>query len=353
MQEGRLRIFTKKPRRFNVNTKYLNASVEGTEFVVTVNENEKTEKASVDVFDGKVRVCNRGDFSPKVEKGFRAYAENQDKITLEKQIVKPENAVHWSLYYPPVGPASDEFSDLYILANQGEASAVRNILESKLEEKISGLTDMDPYLLALLSTIQLVQNDLNLATKNANQAVENARKKGVRSAAAFLALSYTQQANFDLDSALQSAEKALMYINQDETLIESLIHSRIAELELALGNIKSAIDNAGKAKLKDSSYSRTHTVLGFTYLSNFDYDKAKESFNEAIRLSDTDPDPHIGLGLIAVRKDDLDEAVKQKSIAVSISPEYSLARSYLGKTYFHDNSIKKSIHSTGKVRRYR
>ena len=339
LEKGRLRIFTENPRKFNVTTDYLNASVEGTEFVVTVNENNTT---TVDVYEGSVSVCNNDPESELAFAGDRAYATSRDNLEIQRQFVNPKDAVQWTLYYPPVGTTTGDFKDIYKLANQGEAKQAKDQLENLKTQK-TNLSEVDPYVLALLSSIELTQNELDLAKENASQAVKNAISQDKQFTAAYMALSYVQQAEFDLRGALKSVETAKESGNKADSLTKSLLLSRQAELQLALGNKKSANEIAIKARDKDPTFSRPHTVLGFTHLSLFELDEAAKSFGKAIELNETDPDPYIGLGLVAVRRGNTEEAIKQKAIAVNLSPGYAIARSYLGKTYFHNDNYDKAL----------
>lgn len=93
---GAIHVLTRTPKPFKVDTPYMNASVEGTEFYVALQDTS----ARVGVFEGKVNVSNgqgnlvlAGNETAFVAKGA---APKQD-IT-----IKPRDAVQWALYYPPI-----------------------------------------------------------------------------------------------------------------------------------------------------------------------------------------------------------------------------------------------------------
>ena len=314
LKQGALHIFTTQPQQLNINTPYMNASVEGTEFVVRVDSNQ----AEVSVIDGIVGVCNN-EGNEVLTKGQRAAA--QENAAPER--VDPVNAVQWALYYPILGTnesTTQKALDAYELANKGQlADAIRTL----------NATTNDAYSLALRSTIAVANNQLVAAEAIANQAI--AVKED--SPSAWMAKSYVEQANFDLPKAQVSVEKA-NELNPND----AIILARLAELKLSNDDKKGAKDVAQQAKAANPDISRTQTVLGFMQLSQFDIDDAKESFDAAIELDEADPLPRLGLGLANIRKNNIEEGKKNIEIAVSLDPGNSLLRSYLGKAYFEASS---------------
>ena len=313
LKQGALHIFTTQPQQLNINTPYMNASVEGTEFVVRVDSNQ----AEVSVIDGVVGVCNN-EGNEVLTKGQRAAA--QENAAPER--VDPVNAVQWALYYPILGTnesTTQKALDAYELANKGQsADAIRTL----------NATTNDAYSLALRSTIAVANNQLDDAQTIAKQAIA----VNEDSPSAWMAKSYVEQANFDLPQAQLSVEKA-NELNPND----AIILARLAELRLSNDDKKGAQDAAEKAKAANPDISRTQTVLGFLQLSQFDIDDAKESFSSAIDLDEADPLPRLGLGLANIRKNHIEDGKKNIEIAVSLDPGNSLLRSYLGKTYFENN----------------
>ena len=161
------------------------------------------------------------------------------------------------------------------------------------------------------------------------------RKRAVtadpNSAAALIALSYAQQALFNLEDALGSLKQAVQ-INPEN----ALAWARLAELHLSFADLDEALQAAQKAVAPDPNLSRTQTVLGFAYLTQVQTTEAKGAFERAIELDQADPLPRLGLGLAKIRDGDLDEGRREIEIAVSLDPDNSLMRSYLGKAYFEE-----------------
>jgi ferric-dicitrate binding protein FerR (iron transport regulator) len=90
------------PRKFRVLTPFVNASVEGTEFLVAM----RCESALVAVFEGRVRaeeVLAAASFSLKEGETVEAGVGQPAAMKL---MVKPVDAVQWALYYPPLTEAA-------------------------------------------------------------------------------------------------------------------------------------------------------------------------------------------------------------------------------------------------------
>ncbi len=107
----------------------------------------------------------------------------------------------------------------------------------------------------------------------------------------WLALSYAQQAGFDLEQALASAQKAAALAPTS-----GLVQARVAELLMSLGRIREAERAARQAIAVDPSQSRGYVILGFVQLAQFDTRSARQNFRQAIDLDSTDPLPRLGLG---------------------------------------------------------
>ncbi|MBE9553103.1 MAG: FecR domain-containing protein, partial [Proteobacteria bacterium] len=93
---GALQSFSRKPRELAVDTPYLNATIEGTEFVIRVAENE----TELTVFEGTVHAANaQGEAA--VSSGQMVVAQ-AGRAPERRIVVRPRDAAQWSIYYPPV-----------------------------------------------------------------------------------------------------------------------------------------------------------------------------------------------------------------------------------------------------------
>ena len=352
--QGAIHVITRTPKPFKVNTPYMNAAVEGTEFYVGVDSQE----ARVAVIEGKVNVSN--------EQGALLLTDNEAATARKGQApqktltIKPRDAVQWALYYPPLfdprsRPGSEKLANVHDLYSQGKITDAIESLNAVNETERNGdyysyragllllvgrADEAEPDIetalrenqnntdaLSLKAIIAIVRNDKTKALELANQAVSIDDK----SAAARIALSYALQANFKIEEALKEARQAT---ERDQN--NALAWARVAELELSIPNYDKSKEAAEKAVKLNPNLARTQSVLGFANLTRIDIKAAKESFNKAIELDQADPLPRLGLGLAIIREGKLEEGREQIEIAASLDPENSLVRSYLGKAYYQE-----------------
>jgi Tfp pilus assembly protein PilF len=329
---GALLFITRLRRSFEVRTPFVNASVEGTEFVVRVD----TDRAVVTVLEGSVRAAN--------DLGNVLVGAGQQAVAIKGQapqiqvVVRPRDAVQWALYYEPIAPAAT-FAQLDAIpaANQDAAFFVRRagllLSVGQLEAARADLDQAqkltpaygDTYAVRAITAVAL--NDKAQALENGRRAVELAPN----STAARLALSYALQANFQLEEARNVISQAVMSSPNDAPA-----WARLAELRLMLDDVAGAADAAERAVMLAPELARPRVVLGFTQLAQLKVSDAGRTFNQAISLQSTDPLAHLGLGLAQIRRGRLADGRAELETAVALNPENAIARSYLGKAYFDE-----------------
>lgn len=361
---GTIHVISRTPKPFRVNTPYLNAGVEGTEFLVGSSETS----ARLAVFEGRVSATS-ADSSLMLVGGEIAYAAKGVPLRKERML-RPADAVQWALYYPTL---FDHRLGEQIAGTPGEAALRESIAlyrQDRLAEAIfrldkapeglanprfltyrAGLlllvgradeagSDIERALAvdagnsnahALKSVVALTQNDKDQALKLAIQAVELDQASPV----ARLALSYAQQAHFKIDEALASVQKAVDLDPQN-----ALAWARLAELHMSTGYLDRALEAAKRAASLGPEVAKTQSVLGFANLTRIDTQAAKQAFQKAIDLDQADPLPRLGLGLAMIREGELTAGREQLEIAVCLDPENSLLRSYVGKAYYEEKRDK-------------
>jgi tetratricopeptide (TPR) repeat protein len=355
--KGAVHFISRVSRSLEIKTPFVNAGIEGTEFVMRVGASQ----TEILVFEGRVRVSNTAG-SLVLANGQAAVAE-AGKAPVRRIIVKPRKAVQWALYYPPIidyrqfsgmtRPGTKALRESIALNRTNDiagAVAVLDTVPSKLrdanyftlraamllsvgrldeaEPDIGQALDLDPdngVAYALQSIIAVAQNEDEKALHLALRAVDLSPQSPVPQ----IALSYAHQALFDIEKALESVQKAV-----DITPGDALAWARIAELQLSLGDLDRALAAARKAADLDPGLARTQAVLGFANLIRIDIQEAQTAFKKAIELDSAAPLPRLGLGLAKIRKGDLNEGTEQIEIAASLDPDNALIRSYLGKAYY-------------------
>ncbi len=356
--EGIVHFISRVPQNLTITTPFVNATVEGTEFVIRVDSNE----TNVWVLEGTVRVENT--LGQLLLDGGEAAVTREGEAPKRQIDIKPRDAVQWALYYPPLldvskdaitGPNQEILRDAlaqYQMGNIRRALDQLNTIPLKQRDPQflgirSGLllsvgqinkakidiaealrqNPEDSTALALQSVVALVNNKKEDALQLATQAVANSPNSSI----AHVALSYAQQANFDIEQALESSQQATTHSPED-----ALTWARVAELQLSLGHLSEAREAAQQAVELNPSLARTQTILGFALLTEAKIADARSTFEKAITLDQADPLPRLGSGLTKIQNSHLAEGRRDIEIASSLDPSNSIIRSYLGKAYFEE-----------------
>lgn len=326
---GMMHIFSHRPRALKVVTPFVNGAVEGTEFLAQVDEN----KTLISVFKGLVVALN--------EQG-RLDVSSGQAVVAEKSaapkyqiVVKPRDAVQWTLYYPEIiGSLKEKSKVSSYIRKAADQLAVGQVKEAQANiEKVLAQEPDNSDALALEAIIFITQNDKEKALDLARRAVQF----DPRSAAASIALSYALQAGFDIRGALDVLlEAASLHPNN------SLIQARLSELWLSVGELEKSLKAAQEAVALNPNIGRTQTVLGFAYLAQIKTDQARDAFEHAIVLDQALPLARLGLGLAKIRDGDLEEGRADIEIAAALDPDNSLIRSYLGKSFYEEKRDKRA-----------
>lgn len=355
---GVAHFFSRGSRSLEVHTPFVAAGVRGTEFLIQVEDHQ----TFLSLFTGSVVVTNEAG-SLTLSSGQSATAE-QGKAPTLRVVARPRDAVQWALYYPPVlynPPAVSQLTpdqqrqvqasrDFYLqgevqqafrsLANLPPASYEAGLLTYRASLLLAvgqvdeARADLDQALrldansgeaLALQTIMAVVQNEPDRALQMARQAVQATPT----SATTHIALSYAQQAKFDLPGARASLHKAVQVEPHN-----ALAWARLAELQASLGEPQKALRAARKAVTLAPGLARAQTVLGFAYLTQTKTGQAAVAFRTALELDQADPLPRLGLGLAHMRDGQVQEGVRDLEIAASLDPNNALVRSYLGKAYY-------------------
>ncbi|MCG7893153.1 MAG: FecR domain-containing protein [Candidatus Thiodiazotropha taylori] len=353
--KGIAHFISRITRPAQVNTPYVNASIEGTEFTVEVTDSTTL----ISVAEGKVRAHN-SQGEALLSSGEMAET-SQGNAPVVSQMVNPLDAVQWALYYPAIidftrqGSSSNEsINRSYQAYRQSKHSEAFELLERSASEKDSDTLNFRAALnlavgrieaatrdiqqlladnpqnataLALKSIVATIQNQQDSALSSAQQAVAASPD----STTALLALSYARQSRFELDKALEAATEATR-----QTPDNALAWSRLSQLHLMFHQMDEATAAAQKAVAINPQIALSQTTLGFSHLIELDLEDARQAFQQAISLDQASPMPRLGLGLVTIREGDLSEGRQLLETAVHLDPGNALLRSYLGKAYYEE-----------------
>ena len=355
---GTLHLFSHQPRALEIDTPFVNAATEGTEFLVSVG----ADQTRIIVFEGRVLARNP-DGELLLASGEAAVT--QAGAAPRPQIVaRPRDAVAWTLYYPPIlvalagrepgarglppglrnavdrAAANDYPGALRALDGVPEAARDARYYTYRAGVLLNvGRVDdahaaidralaLDPQAgeaLAERAIIAIVQDRPDEALADAQRAVELSSDR----AAVRIALSYAQQANLQLDAARATLREAVEIAPED-----ALAWARLAELWMMFGYLDRAREAAERAEAIAPNLARTQIVLGFANLVEIRTGLSKEAFERAIALDSADPLPRLGLGLAQIRESSLNDGARNLEVAVALDSSDALLRAYLGKAYF-------------------
>lgn len=358
VERGQVHVRSHTPSRFDVTTPFVNAGIEGTEFLVTTS----ATGAEITVFEGKVRAFNaQGEIL--ITKGQTALGSAGTAPVLKQTKLTPDDAVRWALYYPPLidfaapgalasdpqvqqaaafyargdilaainslsEPTDQVASAKYAALQAGLLLTVGRVDEAEVLINQSQLDQTNgPTFNAMRAIIALTRNDRDRARQLAQAAIDADASAPV----GFVALSYVEQASSQLEASLQAIERALT-LSQN-----ALLYCRKAELLASLGNLALAKEAAEMAWKLNPNLGRSQALLGFTQLLGDNLDAAEQSFHQAIQSDASDPLAHFGQGLIKIRRNDMPGGIEKLEIAASLDPNNSSIRSYLGKAYYEQN----------------
>lgn len=333
---GAILFLIRQPRSVDVETPFVNAAVEGTEFVVRVER----DRTTVAVLQGSVQMAN--------DAGRLALQSGQAGEAISGRApqrinVRPDDAVQWALYYQPIlpgdslqrlaqVPAGNRDAQFYfrtasVLLGAGRVVEAReNLANGRRLDPNDGTAE------ALEAIIAVAQNRHDDALKHGQQAVA----LSPRSTAARLALSYALQATFNLQAARDELRQVVPGDASQDRPEHALALARLAELWLSLGELDRALVTAKRAVAVSPDLARASTVLGFAALAQMDTRGAKAAFTEAIARASSDPLNHLGLGLARIREGDLHGGRGDLETAAALDVEDAVIRSYLGKAYFDE-----------------
>ena len=388
---GVMYLFSRKDQDFpDIDTPEVSAAIRGTEMVIET----RSGSTSISVLEGAAELRN-DQGALRLAKGEYGVAE-KGKSLRKALIVNASDAVEWALHYPALLAISDfkpsfeagglhalfglkhlqdanyglaeksfregkswhyrfgkalsaymqgDFAAAYdTLARERKPSAAMLLLQAviavaggeakeaqELLNRSEGLLGDEASLKAVHSAqkavIALVQNKSADAQKYAAQAIED----DPSSVTACLVAAYVKQAGGDLGAA---KDFLLQASKQDPE--NAAVLARLAELELAQGNVHGGSSLADEAVSKSPADPYVLTVAGFSHLTTYNTEKAKEYFTKALEQTGVSGEAYLGYGLSLIREGELELGREEIEKAVHADPQRGIYRSYLGKAYFEE-----------------
>jgi len=354
---GVIHVITPVRKRFGVNTPFVNALVEGTEFTVS----STPDRAQIVVASGTVRARNAGG-----ELSLRG-GEAADARGAERPAgisVLPLDALRWAIHYPQVVwhgeqalAAMAPATRVAVTSAQTEmaagrpAQALAVLPDATADEdavrvgtlraalllalgRVDAARDQgldrsrDAAVAALEAIIHVARNEQDEALAAADEAVAT----DAGSAAAYLALSYARQARGEPEQALEAARDATRVAEENP-----FAWARRGELELSLAQTAQGRASVEHALALAPALPRAQALLGFAHLLEGRTRDALARFDVVIAADPDEPLAHFGRGLARIRSQEFAEGRRDVEIAVLLDPANAELRSYLGRLYVEED----------------
>ena len=355
-----------KPGRIRVITRGAVAGVEGTEFVMAVDEIPDSERTTLWVIDGKVRFGNE-QAELVLTNGQLAVAEPGKAPLLTAGFIA-NNVLQWCFFYPavldlgdlpwpnpgpseleaslnayragdllaalakyPAGrhPASEAESIYYaaLLLSVGQVAASETALAGLHE---SGSADRIPRLAnALRTLIAAVKRQPNPSTRSPELSTE------------LLAASYYEQSlaarETSLARALDLAKRATTNSPQSGFAWE-----RVAELEFSFGRIGKALEDLDQSLALAPRNAEALALKGFLLAGQNRTKEAIGWFDQSLAVDSALGNAWLGRGLCRIRRGDSAGGREDLLVAAALEPQRAVLRSYLGKAYANEGDFTRA-----------
>ncbi|HWD94392.1 MAG TPA: TonB-dependent receptor [Verrucomicrobiae bacterium] len=344
-----------KPGRIEVITRGAVAGIEGTEFVLAVDDSART---TVSVIDGKVRFANE-QAALVLTNGEQATAEMGRPPARTAGFVV-NNLLQWAFYYPAVlDPADLSLSsdEQQALADSLSAYNSGDLLAALTKYPVGRQPGSDAervyYAALLLSVGDVDKTEATLNALSTNDPSSRPQRLAAalreliaavkhdtisapapQLASEFLANSYYEQSRGDqknsLTLALQSAQQAAAKSPQF-----GFAQERVAELEFGFGHTSAAKEALEKSLAVAPRNAQALALQGFLLSAVGRTHEAIAAFDRALAVDSALGNAWLGRGLCRIHLGDNQGGREDLLIAAALEPQRAELRSYLGKAYGH------------------
>jgi len=343
-----------EPGRIRVITRGTVAGVEGTEFVVTADE---TERTTLSVIDGKVRFGNE-QATLLLTNGQQAVAEpGQAPVRTAGFIAN--NVLQWCFYYPAVIDLNDlpftpeeqktlgdslsayRSGDLLVAlakypAGRQPGSDAERVYYAGLLLDV-GQVGPAEAVMASLSVSDASSRPQRIATalRQLIAAVKRQPNPVVvrpQLATEFLADSYYQQSRANLGTSLPVAlDSARQAVTNSPNF--GFGWERVAELEFSFGRTSQALEALDRSLTLAPRNAQALALKGFLLAAQNQTSGAIGWFDQALTVDSALGNAWLGRGLCRIRRGDTAGGREDLLVAAALEPQRAELRSYLGKAY--------------------
>ncbi len=341
-----------KPGHIRIITRGATAGIEGTEFVLAVNDSDRT---TLSVVDGKVRFGNEH-ATLILTNGQQAMAE-LGQAPIRTAGFRADNLLQWCFYYPAVLDLADlplTGEEQSALAASLDAYRSGDLLQAlaKYPEGRTPASDAERVYRAalLLSVGQVEQTETTLASlpsgNDRPQQLAGALRQLIaavkRSEApstihdqlstALLAASYYEQSRGARGSSLETALSLARQATAKSPEF-GFAWTRVAELEFSFGHTHQAMDALEKGLKLSPRNAQALALKGFLLAAENKTAEALSWFDRALEVDSALGNAWLGRGLCRIRRGDTRGGREDLLIAAALEPQRAELRNYLGKAY--------------------
>jgi tetratricopeptide (TPR) repeat protein len=358
-----------KPGRIQVITRGAVAGIEGTEFVLKVDDADNT---TIYVIDGRVRFTN--DQATLVLTNGQQAVAALGKAPVPTVGFIANNVLQWCFYYPAVVdlaelPLSEEeqnaLADSLAAYRKGDllaalvkypagrppasdaervyyAAVVLSVGEvAKAEATLASLSSTDPSsrpqrLAAALRELIAAVKRQTISTPTSELASE------------YLASSYYQQSlakrdvslRLALNDARQAAAKSPQF---------GFAWARVAELEFSFGRTRAAAEALKKSLELAPRNAQALALRGFLLAAENNPREGLAWFDKALEVDSGLGNAWLGRGLCRIHLGDFKGGREDLLIAAAVEPQRAELRNYLGKAFGDDGEFPRAMKEFGRA----
>jgi tetratricopeptide (TPR) repeat protein len=343
-----------EPGRIRVITRGAVAGVEGTEFVLAVND---TDRTTLSVIDGKVNFGNERAIL-LLTNGQQAFADVGNPPVRTAGFIA-NNILQWCFYYPAVLDPGD------LLLTQEEQAVLKESLDAYRAGDLLvalakfpaaprigsdsgriyhaalllcvGQVPEAETVLSSLSTTDISGRSQRLATaiRQLISAVKRQSRPLIANpqlATEFLSQSYYEQSRAIPEVSLQAA---LNFARQAATKSPEFgfAWERVAELEFSFGRNRNALDALDRSLVIAPRNAQALALKGFLLAAENQTRDAIVWFDRALDVDSALGNAWLGRGLCRIRRGYATGGREDLLVAAALEPQRAELRSYLGKAY--------------------
>ena len=341
-----------KPGRIQIITRGAIAGVEGTEFVLDV---DPTDRTTLSVIDGKVRLSN--------DEGYLSLTNGEQAVTKPGKAPArtvgfiANNLLQWCFYYPAVvDPDELQFTDNEQAALSDSLAAYRNgnllaalasypvgrtnisdqerVYRAALHLSVGEVKSAETILSAVAPNsvrprqLSTALRQLIAAVKRQPEIVTNQPQL----ASEAMAASYLEQSRAERETSLQNAlHLALQAVSRSPRF--GFAWERVAEIEFSFGRMNEALGALDKSLALAPYNAQGLALKGFVLAAQNRPREAYKWFDRAITADSALGNAWLGRGLVRIRLGDITEGREDLLVAAALEPQRAELRSYLGKAY--------------------